>query len=391
VGSVSLPSIIHYRSTLDPTQGGVVAHVSDLALLCRDAGARVTIVAPSETPRPKNLDPGGGLAIEAIGKPAMGGVLLSGAQRRRFAELAGDHDVVHLHGAWTTPNFQLASDAMKRGQPYLATPHGMLDDWCLKHKGWKKMPFLHLFGKRYFSNASHVVFCATGELTQSKPWIGSATPAVIPAASDLSPFETLPGPDLARSEVPGAEGDTPVVLFLSRIDPKKGLEVLIDAAGLLVQRGVGFRLVIAGTGRDVYVDELKRRASEKIGDGRFVFAGMVKDTKKVSLYERASVLALSTKQENFGLVLTEALAAKTPVITTKGVDIWPDIAERDAGLITDRTPEAFADAIADILSRPDDARAMGERGRAWVFETMSRDVLSEAFLNVYRAAAATTQ
>ncbi|MEM1185183.1 MAG: glycosyltransferase [Planctomycetota bacterium] len=175
-----LPSIIHYRSTLDPAQGGVVAHVSDLALLCRDAGARVTIVAPSETPRPKNLDPGGGLAIETIGKPALGGVLLSGAQRRRFAELAADHDVVHLHGAWTLPNFQLASDAMERGQPYLATPHGMLDDWCLKHKGWKKMPFLAVVPRDAGGHGSRGGPCcftehALSDLVRTRPQPGEIT------------------------------------------------------------------------------------------------------------------------------------------------------------------------------------------------------------------------
>ncbi len=381
------PSVLHYLDQLDPRTGGVVAHVSDLAVLCAERGVRVCIATSHEHPRPERLDQKPGPDIVPLGPPGLGGILLSGSQLDRLFELASGFDVMHLHGAWNVANLQIASRARRLGKPYVTTPHGMLDDWCMQHRGWKKKGYMALFGKKYYAGAELVLYCAEGELQQSSPWTAGTPGRVIPAATDLAPYQDLPGPDRARQSIAGAQGDEPVVLFLSRIDPKKGLEVLIDAAGLLADHASGFRLLIAGTGEPEYVAGLRKRADRAgIGD-RTHFIGHVSGEDKVSLYQRANVLALPTKQENFGLVLTESLAAETPVVTTKGVDIWPELESCGGGRIVEGTPEAFADTIGELLEAPDICEEMGRRGREWVMQDLDPDVLAEKFLDAYSLAA----
>lgn len=376
--------VAHYINSLDPSRGGVVAHVSDLAVLTQNAGAEVTIASPYAHPHPGNLDYEGGPTIVDLGPPIKRVLMLRKDQVRQVLELAAKSDITHLHTAWTPANIQIAKALRRNNLPYVITPHGMLDDWCLSYHPIRKRIFLGLFGKRLFSESEGVLYCAAGERDQSEKWTGGSPGHVVPAAMDIKLYEELPGPDRARSSVTGADGETPVILFLSRIDHKKGLEVLIDAAAILASRNRQFRVIIAGTGTDVYTAEIKSRVKSKGLHEHVYFAGLVRGVEKVSLYQRANLLALPTKQENFGLVLTESLAARTPVITTRGVDIYPEIEACNGGLIVDRTPEAFADAIDELLDDPERCTSMGETGRSWVMQDLAPDRLADQFMKIYK-------
>ncbi|MEO1534342.1 MAG: glycosyltransferase [Planctomycetota bacterium] len=375
--------IVHVLDTLDPATGGVVAHATDLAILMARLGHRVTFVTAHTEPRPRGLDAESGIELASVGAMGRTGRVLRKAQIADVLEHARAADVVHLHGCWMPYNDQVARGLRRMGKPYVFTPHGMLDDWCMKQGGLKKRVYHALFGARLIAGAQRILYCASAEQQQSERWVGGVPGQVIPAAMDLSDYVSLPGPERARAEVEGADTADPIVLFLSRIDPKKGLETLLEAMAVLAARETAATLLVAGSGEPGYVAELERSAETLGIAGRVRFVGPVRDAKKVSLYQRADVLALATHQENFGLVLTESLAAETPVITTRGVDIWPDIVEHDAGLIVDRTAEAFADAIEEVISNPERAAQMGRNGRAWVFEAFTSDVLGPAFASMY--------
>lgn len=377
---------MHYLRSLDPALGGVVAHVSDLAKLMTDAGQDVTILTPNPDPRPSTLKGEGAPKVVGLDRPKLRGVLYSKKQLDHIMSLTDGADIIHLHGAWIPANIQIASRAHRMRRRYIISPHGMLDDWCMSYHAARKHIFLSLCGRAFFERAVAIFFCAQGELEQAAHYINNTAGRVVPAAMDLTPYTNLPGPEISREQIAGASGDGPLVLFLSRIDHKKGLEVLLDAMGLIAKRRDPVPLVIAGTGEPKYVEKLKAQAAG-LGIAQHVhFVGLVRGEAKVSLYQRASLLALATKQENFGLVLTESLAAGTPVITTKNVDIWPELEACNGGLIVDRTPDAFADAIESLLDDPERAHAMGRTGHAWVHRDLSREVLSDRFLELYREA-----
>ncbi|MDF1810405.1 MAG: glycosyltransferase [Phycisphaerales bacterium] len=375
--------ITHYISTLDPSHGGVVAHVSDLAVLTQNAGANVTIASPYANPHPANLDYQGGPTIVDLGKPIDRARLLRRNQVQRVLELASKSDITHLHSVWTPANIQIAKALRRHKLPYVITPHGMLDDWCLSYHPIRKRVFLELFAKKIFAHSRGVLYCAAGEQKQSEKWTGGSPGHVVPAAMDIELYRDLPGPDLARQCIPGAQGETPIILFLSRINHKKGIEVLIDAAEILATRNREFKVIIAGTGTDAYTVQIKDRVQTKNLNDHIHFAGLVRGKEKISLYQRSNLLALPTKQENFGLVLTESLAARTPVITTRGVDIYPELETCNGGLIVDRTPEAFADAIEELLDDPERCSSMGDTGRTWVMQALAPDRLADQFMKIY--------
>jgi glycosyltransferase involved in cell wall biosynthesis len=236
--------------------------------------------------------------------------------------------------------------------------------------------------------AAFVHCTAQAELDQAKKWFPRGNGRIIPYVVDLAPFRDLPGVELARRTVPHADTDDPIVLFLSRVHEKKRPEVVIDAAAILRDEGVACRTLIAGTGDEAYIASLKERIARlNLGD-RVFFTGLVVGVEKISLYQRAAVFVLPTSQENFGLVYTEALACRTPVVATKGTDIWRELESSGGAIIAPGEPGPTADAIRQLLADPARRAAMGERGRTWVFASLDGEHVISQFEAMYETCVA---
>jgi glycosyltransferase involved in cell wall biosynthesis len=259
----------------------------------------------------------------------------------------------------------------------------MLDDWSMSQKPWKKKLFMSMSGRQFLQSARRIHCTAEGELSQAKKWIGDSETAVLPCLTDLNPFEKLPGPESALSLLAPAHRGDLKMLFLSRIHEKKGIDILIRAAALMRDAGMKFIVMIAGTGDPFYKDELYRLVAELNLRDRVFFLGLVTGMQKISVYQSADLFVLPTAQENFGLVLTEALACGTPVLTTNGTDIWPEV-QAAGGEITDRTPEAIAAAATKLLNDPADRKARGIRGREWIFSNLAVETVSKRYEALYR-------
>ena len=170
---------------------------------------------------------------------------------------------MHLHTPWELSNLQLAKVARQSCLPYVVTVHGMLDDYCMRQKGLKKRTFLALGGQRLFAEATAVHFTAAAEMEQASRWIPGKYLSVVQACSlDLSPYENLPGTAPALAAFPQLAGPRQKILFLSRVHPKKGLELLIEAGAQLKRQGFEFELAIAGPGEADYVGKLKQLAAD---------------------------------------------------------------------------------------------------------------------------------
>ena len=331
----------------------------------------------------------GGTALPCVitlQEPGRFAQLLPRAALNRAAETLASCDVLHLHGAWEPANRQFARLSRRIKIPYVVTVHGMLDDWSMAQRPLKKKLYLALGGLRFFERAAAVQCTARAELEQAAKHLGKSRGVVIPCLVDLSPFDALPGPVPAHAAFPDSSTDLPKVLLLSRLHPKKGIEVLIGAAALLRRRGRPVRVLVAGRGDASYEAELRALVRQQGLEDDVKFLGLVRGVEKVSLYQAADVFALPTSQENFGLVLPEAMACRTPVVTTRGVDIWQEIQAAGA-TIADATPAAFADAIAKLLDDPARRAQVGERGRRWVYETLGPDSLLPRYEAFYAGTA----
>lgn len=376
-------SIAHYFPRIRREEGGVVQVVLDLCRMMSKAGHRVSLAAcdPLDVPADWQSDDSNPrlciLQNASLGR-------LSEKGLSSFEALLANVDVVHLHTPWELSNLQLAKVMRRLRVPYVVTVHGMLDDYCMQQKSWKKRAFLSLGGRKMFAQAAAVHFTASAEMEQAASWIpGDYLPFVQACALDLSSYESLPGTEPALAAFPQLFSSRSKVLFLSRLHPKKGIEFLIEAIALLKGRGLTLDLIIAGPGEMEYVNRLNQLAHDYGLSGCIHFPGMVRGDVKLSLYELADVFALPTYQENFGLVLPEALACRTPVVTTRGTDIWRELAEAGA-MIVDHNSGALADAIGELLADVQVRADLGIRGREYVFNWLAEDKVVAGYERMYR-------
>jgi glycosyltransferase involved in cell wall biosynthesis len=390
-------NILHYIESTAFTYGGPPRFALDACRVMAAEGHDSTILTADTTDSPAAwLEEAGSRSegtptVAQLGALARPGGFIGLSGMRRVRASLRKADVVHLHGVWAPSNLQVAAAARAMGVPYVISVHGMLDDWSMAQRGAKKKAFLTLGGRYMLEHAARVHCTAQAEVDQSKKWFPNGAEAIIPYLMDLEPYRDLPGPALARQKFTALNSDgAPTVLFLSRLHYKKGPEFLLRAAQQLKQLGVNGKIAFAGTGDPAYIDSLKAMAAELGVEDRVHFLGMVVGREKLSLYQSADLFVLPTSQENFGLVLIEALACGTPVITTKGVDIWRDVEASGSGMICDQAPQILAETISTILSNDSLRKGMAAKARPWVFREFDEASLLRRFEGMYANAANAT-
>ncbi|MEN0019916.1 MAG: glycosyltransferase [Planctomycetota bacterium] len=383
------PHVLHYLPTLRLSDGGVVRAVLDLADAYAASGRATTVAVHDRGDAPERWTQEQTQGVPRIVEIPAASSLPVGpnAAADAFAELARQADVVHFHGMWDPKAVALGKIAKRVGTPYVVSPHGMLDDWSMTQSALKKRVFSTLLSNAWLSNAAAVICTAQRELEQvrtrlPKPGIGCAVPLVFKTDEYRAP----PGPQLARARFELATSDLPKLLFLSRLHYKKGVEHLIDAAGLLAERGSPHALLIAGPGDDSYVAELKQRVTDLGLDGTTAFLGMVSGPDKVSLYEAADMMVLPTSQENYGYVFFESLAAGTPLITTPGVDTSAELASSGAAWIVEQDATRIADEIQKHTGDLEHLASLGRAARTWVLDRMDPAAVCAEFADVYARA-----
>jgi glycosyltransferase involved in cell wall biosynthesis len=273
--------------------------------------------------------------------------------RRHVAEF----DVVHIHAVLSHACLSAASACRAHHVPYVLRPLGTLAPWSLRQKAFRKRVTLAL-GARRAILAAGAVHCTSDEerrgVERAFPGVNGV---VIPLGIDDAFFDTTP--------LDGLQGNVdPYVLALSRIHPKKNLEALIEAflAAAGSQREP-WRLVIAGDGEPRYVEQLRQLAAKSGGNGRVTFAGWVDGAKKRALIQHASLFALTSLHENFGVSVLEALASGVPAILSAEVDLADPVREHAAGWVVQPTVEAIRTGLADAFSRPAERSARGAAAR----------------------------
>jgi glycosyltransferase involved in cell wall biosynthesis len=378
--------ILHFLSSARNEVGGPARAVIDLCACLADRGHDVTLATcygadlPEEWGQGKITIP----KLIQLPPPTLAGRAYWRAFSGPLGDLVADQDLIHVHGMWDLVNVQLSAIARRKRIPYVISIRGMLDDWSMAQGRIRKRIYMSLIGDRWLRGARTIHLTARAELDQAAAWFPRSKGQVIPNLLDLRPFANLPGAEQARQAFPSADGRRRL-LFLSRLHPKKGLEILLEALKILKDRGTNVYALVAGNGDPSYVETLKGLAlSLGLNNDEYRFVGPVTGDLKLSLYESADVFVLPTRQENFGFVFIEALACGLPVITTTGVDIWPELESSGGALITDGVAGPLADTIDSLLAQPDELRRMGVAGRTWVFQHMNPSRIVAMFESMYQ-------
>jgi glycosyltransferase involved in cell wall biosynthesis len=299
-----------------------------------------------------------------------------------------EHDIVHIHELWHFPAYAAAEAAKDAGKPYVVTIHGGLSDWAVNHKAIKKRVYMMLAQRRVLNGAACLQAFTDAEAAQIEAQGFENPVAVIPNGIWPQDFEDAPAADVFLNRFPETRGRR-IVLFLGRLHPIKGLEVLIDSFTAVMSQVADAHLVIAGPDEGDYAAELRQRI-EALGMGeRVTFTGMLNRREKLSALRAAGVFALPSHSEGFSMTLLEALACGTPVIASRNCN-FPEIESYGAGCIVDADPAELSAAIRHTLAPEARRDLIGESGKRLVSNHYTWPGIAERIAEMYRKAIEST-
>lgn len=370
--------------SINSRHGGVARAVIDLCGALAVEGHAVTILTTDDEVRLGSSAEA--VNLEILSRKVLRGAYCLRAGREMFRGLVRRHDVLHVHGMWEPTNIQFARIAHEVGVPYIVSLHGMLNRSSVDQKTFKKWIYMSVVGMRYLGRAAYVHVSSESELRQSARWLTISNGFVIPNAIELAQFGARTDSS-CKNDLGDSENSTAFrVLFLSRLHPQKGPEILIGAMDLLRRAGKQVCLVIAGQGDAGFEAGLRETVIRLNLQSMVTFVGHVDGTEKIAMLRSVDLLALPTIEESFGYAYFEALATGTPVLTTGGIALANVLSESKAVFFAERTPQAFANKIVDMMRHRDLLREAGKVGRQWVFRWSERGQAAAEYTRMYSLA-----
>lgn len=294
---------------------------------------------------------------------------------RWLARHVREFDLVHIHALFSYAALPAALLAHRSGVPYIVRPLGTLNRWGIENRRpWLKKLSFRILESRILASAAGVHYTCEQELVEAGELGVSAHPIVIPNAVELPARESRP-----------RRHDRKVVLFLSRIDRKKGLDLLFAAFARVRQQCPDALLVLAGAGDPAWVASLKATA-ERLGIAADVtWAGFLSGDDKWAALTGADVFVLPSYSENFGIALVEALACGCPVVLSDQVGIHREISRAEAGIVTPCRVDELATAILNVLTDAALRRRMSENGVRLARRQFSIEAVSRQLAAAYAA------
>lgn len=295
-----------------------------------------------------------------------------------------DYDLVHIHSIFSYPTLAASRVARRLNQPYVVAPHGMAEPWCLGYKAWKKQPYLRLIERRTLSRSAALHALVVEEARNLRA-LKLPTPAfVLPNGVSLEEFQTPHPRHVFEFLYPETRGKR-IVLFMGRIDPKKGLDLLTKAFAAVARNRPtdDLRLVIAGPDLIGYRAQVETLIAEQNVRGQVVFTGMLSGDVKLAALQAADVFVLPSHSEGFSIAVLEALAAGVPVIVTEACN-FPRVAESQAGKVIPVDVGQLTQALGELLQNEEMRREMGRRGRRLIQQEYGWPVIAARLREIYQ-------
>ncbi|MBA8878913.1 glycosyltransferase involved in cell wall biosynthesis [Phyllobacterium myrsinacearum] len=287
---------------------------------------------------------------------------------------------VHIHGVWEPLLRKAASIARGKQIPYCVQPHGMLDVWSLKQKAFKKRLALRFGYRKMLSKAKFILALNTDEARLLEPLNLASPHLIIPNGVFLEEFERLPASGFFKERLPYI-GDKRIILFLSRLHTKKGLDILAKAYAYIASSYPDVDLVVAGPdggARDGFVDAI---AQLDLND-RVHLVGALYGEDKLRALVDATCFCLPSRQEGFSVAILEALACGLPVVISDACH-FPEVRVARAGAVVSLVPEDVASGLSAILDDTTMASAMGENGRRLIREQYTWPQIASSTIKGY--------
>lgn len=372
--------ILHVIPSVGPQRGGPSVLMRTLARALSQAGMEVHVATTDDN------GPGRLRVPHGVPQQEDGAMFWYFPRQTRFytfswpltrwlARHVREFDLVHIHALFSYAALPAALLAHRAGVPYIVRPLGTLNRWGIQNRRpWMKKLSFRVLESRILASAAGIHYTCEQELVEAGELGVRANPFIIPNAVELPARETRPRPH-----------DRKVILFLSRFDPKKGLDLLFAAFAQVRQQCAGALLVLAGTGDPAWVASLKSDAARLGIAADVVWAGFLSGDDKWAALNGADVFVLPSYSENFGIALVEALACGCPVVLSDQVGIHREISRAEAGLVTPCRVEELASAILNVLTDAALRRRMSENGVRLARQQFSLEAVSRQLAAAYAA------
>jgi glycosyltransferase involved in cell wall biosynthesis len=404
--------ILHVIPSLDPGQGGPSFAVKAMAEALVSEGVKVTIATTiGSREQGAGSKEGEGYSVICF-RREFEPYKISFGLAKWLSRNVTKFDLIHIHARFSFSSTMAARIARKKNVPYIVRPLGVLNRWGMENR--RRIPKLVSF--RFVElpillRAAAIQYTSEAERDEAAlldARLAEHESAVIPLPIEQRAWSTEQGAESGQQfllKFPRARGKR-VVLFLSRIDRKKGIELLIDAFAMVRENNQDVALVIAGEGEEAYVRELRERArrifpasgsacpteeGEREGDSEkehehddVIWTGHLSGEMKAAALAAADVFVLPSASENFGIAAAESLAAGVPTIVSEEVALSSDIRQYDAGVVVKRDVQELAKTIEDLLSNRERAAALATNGRRLVEERYSPEAVGKALHELYQ-------
>lgn len=358
--------ILHFIPSIDRTSGGVGAYMQ---LLAKELGKLcVLTIATAASEHPLPIE---NARVVTLPTRLSQYRALKKWWRKLLEEVRPD--VVHVNCCWMPQSAWTQKWAQQAGYKVVLSPHGMLEPWIMARHYWtRKVPALWLYQKQAVVKADRLHATAESEKQNLLKLGYNNRITVIANGIDVEQIDIKAGWERKKQ-----------ILFLSRIHVKKGIEFLLEAVAALKDRLEGYTIRIVGEGEAEYIGQLRQKVFQLGIQDMVDFCGGVYGDRKWELFREADLFVLPTYSENFGIVVAEALACGTPVITTTGTP-WEELNTWHCGWWTEIGTAPTLNALNAFLDlSEEDLEQMGRNGRRLVEAQYSSKKVAEEMVRMY--------
>jgi glycosyltransferase involved in cell wall biosynthesis len=303
---------------------------------------------------------------------------------RHLEAAVSDYDLIHVHELWHFPQFAAARAARKSAKPYVVTPHGELSSWAMGHKRWKKRLYWQAIQRGILRDATLIHTLSDAE-TGDVRRLGLDTPVGLVANGfDPAQYADLPPAEVFLRSHPELSGKQ-IILFLGRLHPIKGLDLLVRAFGTVAEKHRDAWLVIAGPDSNGYRGTLEAWLTAENVLSRTTLTGFITGQEKLSALAGSSIFVLPSYSEAQSVAVLEGMASGLPVIATKTCGV-PELAEAGGGFLTNADAGELATALDRMLSDETLRERMGREAKKLAFASYTWPQAAVRMADLYRRA-----
>ena len=293
-----------------------------------------------------------------------------------------EYDVIHMHGIWhfgSLAPFMIPNNAVK-----VITIHGLLDKWAVAHHKWKKDIVTLLYQKRILGQADLIQINNTDEEADVIRYLGyrPKNMVIVPNGMKLEEYTQLPPKGIFRAKH-NISPDQQLVLFMARLNIKKGLDLLLPAFKQVEQQLSNAVLVLAGPD-DGYLQETESFIKKNNLQNRIKLVGMLTDTVKKEALADADLFVLPSYSEGFSIAVLEAMTSGVPALVSDRVGFGDYIKRYDAAYLTPLNSDGVAKGLLKILQDKAYGQGIANRAHKMVTENFDIKVVANQLLEEYK-------